>query len=117
MGGKKACQTNVFTLARTDNVKKAYFPPEMEFLNSIFSRGINSSLLRLEFLSGFLPSFIRFTTAIHARLKFSCFADFLKGFLKPEKSTVFFEIRQWKGLCIKLQRFLNLRYWSTGGGT
>jgi hypothetical protein len=38
----------------------------MEFLNSILSRGfyyilgINSSLLRLEFLSGVLPSFFSF---------------------------------------------------------
>jgi hypothetical protein len=34
--------------------------PKMEFLNSVFSRGFpgtNSSLLILEFLSGFLPSF------------------------------------------------------------
>ncbi len=37
---------------------------EMEFLNGIFSRhflGINSSIFRLEFLSSFLPSFLRST--------------------------------------------------------
>jgi hypothetical protein len=42
--------------------------PEMEFLNGIFSRGfwgINSSLLRLEFLPGFLPSFSVLQNAIH----------------------------------------------------
>jgi len=49
---------------------------EMEFLNSIFVQGFwaYSSLLRLEFLSGFLPSFF---LSFHNRLAFSCFADFL----------------------------------------
>jgi hypothetical protein len=28
------------------------------------------------------------------RMKFSCFTDFLLGFLKPEKGMVFFKIRQ-----------------------
>ncbi len=38
------------------------FWPEMEFLNGIFSRGFwHISLLRFEFLSGFLPSFFYYT--------------------------------------------------------
>jgi hypothetical protein len=32
------------------------------------------------------------------RLEFSCFADFVYGFLKPEKSLVFLKISQQKGL-------------------
>jgi hypothetical protein len=42
--------------------------PEMEFLNGIFTRGflgIISNLHRLEFLSGFLPSFFLSNDAIH----------------------------------------------------
>ena len=49
---------------------------EMEFFHSIFVRGFwaYSSLLRLEFLSGFPPSFF---FLFMNRLEFSCFADFL----------------------------------------
>ncbi len=65
---------------------------EMEFLNSLFSQGflgINLSLLRLEFLSSFLPSFF-YKMLFMNRLEFSCFADFLSLFLKPEQSIIFF---------------------------
>jgi hypothetical protein len=79
--------------------------PEMEFLNGIFSRCfwafIHSSLLRLEFLSGFPPHFSVLQNAIHEytnRHEFSCFVNFLPGFLKPEKSMAFLKIRQHKGL-------------------
>ncbi len=41
------------------------------------------------------PLFPFYTNAIHehCRLKFSCFTYFLWGFLKPEKSLVYFQIR------------------------
>ncbi len=67
--------------------------PEMEFLKGIFSQGflgVNSSLLTLEFLAGFYPLFPFYKMLFMIRLKFSCFAEFLWGFLKPEKSMVFF---------------------------
>jgi hypothetical protein len=45
----------------------SFLDPEMEFLNGIFSRGscINSSLFRLEFLSGFYPHFSVLQNPIH----------------------------------------------------
>ncbi len=53
---------------------------EMEILNGIFSRGflgINLSLLRLEFLAGFLPNvFLFYKMQFMNRLEFFCFADF-----------------------------------------
>jgi hypothetical protein len=63
----------------------------MEFLSVIFSQGFwsghNSSLLKLEVLSGFLPLMVLFYKMLFMnRLEFSCFADFLAGFIKPEKS-------------------------------
>ncbi len=55
-------------------------PDEMEFLNGIISRGfwagINSSLLRLEFFSGFLPSFFTFMN----RMSFLVLGIFCKDF-------------------------------------
>jgi hypothetical protein len=58
----------------------------MEFLNSIFSRGINLSLIRLEFLSGFfLLSFIRFTTAIHENTQVFLFRGFFERIFKTRE--------------------------------
>jgi hypothetical protein len=34
-----------------------------------------------------------------------------------KKSTLYGLSQAWNDLCNKLQRFLNLRYWSTGGDT
>ncbi len=56
--------------------------------------GINSSLLRLEFLYGFTLIFPFYKLLFMNRLEFICFADFLYGFLKPEERMVFFKIRQ-----------------------
>jgi hypothetical protein len=71
----------------------------MEFLNSIgIGIGINSSLLRPKFLSGFLPSFSVYKMLFMNRLEFSCFVDFLQGFLQPGMSMVFFKMRQQKEL-------------------
>ncbi len=46
--------------------------------------GINSSLLRLEFLSGFYSQFSVLQNAFMNRLKFSCVADFLKDYKNQE---------------------------------
>jgi hypothetical protein len=54
------------------------------------------------------PDFVLFSTLIFLfctmlfmdRLEFSCFGDFLQGYLKPEKTMVFFKIHQKKGLWI-----------------
>ncbi len=62
---------------------------ERHFLSRFL--GINSKLLRLKFLSGFLPSFSFLQNACHKKIKFYCFGDFLFVFLKPEKSLVFFK--------------------------
>ncbi len=84
--------------------------------------GINSSLVRLEFLSGFLPSFFHSTkcTLFMSRLEFSCFANFFYGFVKPEKSMVLFKIRQWKGLWIawnkRLYSFVKLTSKNSNSG-
>ncbi len=62
--GREACQADYEGINGVDEGK-----PEMEFLNSIFQSrilGINSSLLRLEFLAGFLyPHFSVLQTAVH----------------------------------------------------
>jgi hypothetical protein len=57
--------------------------PEIEFLNDVLLRflGINSSLLRLEFLSGFCPFIFRFYKMLFMnRLEISFFVDFCKAF-------------------------------------
>jgi hypothetical protein len=79
-----------------------YKSHEMEFLNGISQSRflvVNSSLLRVEFLSGFYLhfSFLQNTVFMN-RLEFSCFVDFFCKDFKPEKSMVFFNIRQYKGL-------------------
>jgi hypothetical protein len=45
--------------------------------------GINSSLLILKFLSGFLPSFPFYRMLIMKRLEFSCVVDFIVRVIKP----------------------------------
>ncbi len=68
----------------------------MEFLNAFFwprFLGINSSLPGLAFLTGFSTLIFTFYKMLFMhRLEFSCFADFLYAFLKPELSVVFFKI-------------------------
>ncbi len=84
--------------------------PEMEFLNRIFKSwflGINSGLLRLDF-------FVWFSTLIFPfykmqfinKLQFSCFADFLEGFLKPEKSV--FSFKSTGGAPVSLKKIFRL---------
>ncbi len=51
--------------------------------------GINSGLLRLETLSGFLPLFFFLQNAIHKQTRVFLFGDFLYVFLKPGQSLVF----------------------------
>ncbi len=66
--------------------------PEIEFLNDIFCRGfwvLNRFIVDLRFGLVFYPSFFVLQNAIHERLKFSCFAYFLYGILKPEQEYVF----------------------------
>jgi hypothetical protein len=48
--------------------------------------GINSRLLRLKFLSGFLPIYKKL---FMNRLEFSCFADFFVGILKTREEFSF----------------------------
>jgi hypothetical protein len=54
---------------------------------------MNSSLLGLEFLSGFHPHFSVLQNTIR-EIEFSCFAEFFVRIFKPKKSIVFFTIRQ-----------------------
>jgi hypothetical protein len=73
----------------------------MEFLNDIFAEVSEykleySQARDLVWFSTFIFSFYKMLF-MH-RLEFSCLADFLLGFLKPEKSMFFFKIRQEKGL-------------------
>jgi hypothetical protein len=68
--------------------------PEVEFWNGIFL-DINSSLLRLEFLFGFLPSFSVLQNAFQKQARIFLFRGFFVWiFLKPEKRMVFFKILQ-----------------------
>ncbi len=57
--------------------------------------GINSSPMRLQFSTFTFPLY---KMLFMNRLEFSCFADFLGVFIKPEQSMVFFKIRQQKGM-------------------
>jgi hypothetical protein len=54
--------------------------------------GINWSILRLEFLSGFVALIFPFYKMLFMNGLVS--GVFLKGFLKPEKRMVFFKIHQ-----------------------
>jgi hypothetical protein len=74
------------------------FSPEIEFLNGIFSQGFCAQtrvLLKIKFLSGFLPSIFRSIKGF-SRIdsRFLVSRIFLEGFLKSERSMVFFNIRQ-----------------------
>jgi hypothetical protein len=64
----------------------------MEFLNDIFSRGFESSQSRV-FVWFSALIFPLYKMLVMNKFEFSCFVDFFKGFLKPEKSMVFL-IRQ-----------------------
>ena len=75
-------------------IRTMYFVSMMFLWTAFLSRflGINSSLLRLEVLYGFLPSFFR-STKWYSWIDSSFLVSwiFLQGSLKPEKSMVFFK--------------------------
>jgi hypothetical protein len=65
----------------------------------LYSRflGINSILLRLEFLSGFPSSFSVLKMLFTIKLKFSCFADFFVWIFKTREEYGFLQNPQVEG--------------------
>jgi hypothetical protein len=66
---------------------------EMEFLNGISMSkclGINSSFLRLEFLSGFLPHFSVLQNAIREKIRVFLFHRFFVRIFKTREENGFF---------------------------
>ncbi len=66
---------------------------EMAFLAVVSGHKLDSSQTQV-FVRFSILSFLFYKMLFMNRVKYSCFADFFKGFLKPEKSIVFVEIRQ-----------------------
>ncbi len=68
--------------------------------NSWTALSVVVSWHKLDFVLFSTLIFLLYTMLFMDRLEFSCFGDFLQGYLKPEKTMVFFKIHQKKGLWI-----------------